>query len=182
MRAFTFLHRVRNKIRVAGTPTIKIASSAKIVACDISITGTNNQLIIQEDVVVRNTQIEILGDNCTIFIGKNSIIGHGCYLSAKEGKKLSIGNDCMLSRNVKIMTSDGHFIYKKGQVINRGRDVIVGSEVWLADGVTILKGVTIGSNSVAGINAMITKDVPATSIVAGNPARVVQEGIERWDR
>jgi acetyltransferase-like isoleucine patch superfamily enzyme len=177
MNKFTLIQKLRNKIRIRGSAVLKISSSAKIANCDISIKGKNNSLIIEEGVTVRYTQIEILGDNCSIFIGKNSIVGHDCYLSAKEGKNLIIKDNCMLSRNVKIMTSDGHYIYQNDEIINFGNDVTIEKNVWLADSVTVLKGVVIGENSVVAINSTVTKNVPESSIVAGNPAKVVKKNI-----
>jgi len=177
MTTFTIMQKIRNKIRIKGSVDLNISSSAKIANCDIFIKGKNNSLVISDKVTVRHTQIEILGDNCSIFIGKNCIIGHDCYLSAKEGKSLMIKEDCMLSRNVKLMTSDGHYIYKNNEIINYGLDITIENNVWLADNVTILKGVDIGSNSVIAINSTVTKNVPANSIAAGNPARVVKTDI-----
>jgi hypothetical protein len=53
--------------------------------------------------------------------------------------------------------------------------VLFRSNVWLGDHATVLKGVTIGANSVVAARSVVTKDVPANVIVAGNPARVVRE-------
>ncbi|UCN01063.1 acyltransferase [Sulfurimonas sp. SWIR-19] len=180
MKKFTPLQKLRNKIRIKGSVTLSLAKNAKITNCDISIKGKNNSLTIEDGVTIRYTQIEILGDNCSIYIGKNTIVGHGCYLSAKEGKKLVIEDECMLSRNVKIMTSDGHFIYVDTTVINEGKDIAIGKHVWLADNVTVLKGVDIGEGSVIGINATVTKNISAFSIAVGNPAVVVKKGITNW--
>ena len=180
MKKFTLLQKLRNKIRIQGNVNIQLAKNIKIANCDISIRGANNSLVIAEGVTIRHTQIEILGDECTIRIGKNSIVGHGCYLSAKEGKKLIIEDACMLSRNVKLMTSDGHFIYIGTKIINKGKDIMIGRHVWLADNVTVLKGVEIGEGSVIGINSTVTKNVPSSCIAVGNPAVVVKNGITNW--
>ena len=51
----------------------------------------------------------------------------------------------------------------------------IGDNVWLGDHATVLKGVTIGANSVVAAQAVVTRDVPANVVVAGNPARVVKE-------
>ena len=51
----------------------------------------------------------------------------------------------------------------------------IGDNVWLGDGSVVLKGVTIGENSVVAARAIVTRDVPANVVVAGNPARVVKE-------
>jgi len=174
---FTFIQFIRNKIRVKGSVDLAIASDAKITSCDISIKGNNNKLVIKDGVTIRHTQIELLGDNCFIEIGKNSIVGHGCYLSAKEGKSLHIKDDCMLSRNVKVMTSDGHPIYQNNSIINQAKDVIINHNVWLADNVTILKGVVVGNNCIVGINSTLTHSIEPHTIAVGNPAKVVKEDV-----
>lgn len=53
-------------------------------------------------------------------------------------------------------------------------DVIVGNDVWVGSHVSILSGVTIGDGAVVGAHSVVTKDVPAYAIVAGNPARIIR--------
>jgi acetyltransferase-like isoleucine patch superfamily enzyme len=180
-KKFTFLQYLRNKIRIDKNLYVEIAKSAKIVHCDISIKGKNNQLIIGENVSIRYTQIEILGNDCTITIGKDTTIGHNSYLSAKDAATLHIGEDCMFSRNVKIMTADGHPIYAQNKQINPAKSIMINAHVWLADNVTILKGITLGEGSIVGINATVTKDTSSYSVVAGNPAILIKENII-WNR
>jgi len=106
------------------------------------------------------------------------IVGYDCYLSSKEKNTLlEIGDNSMLSRNVKIMTSDGHPIYMHNQIINQAKSIIIGNNVWLTDNVTILKGVTIGEMSIVGINSTLTKSIPAGVVATGNPAIVKKENI-----
>ena len=75
------------------------------------------------------------------------------------------------------MTSDGHPIYQDKQRINISKSITFEKDIWVADNVTILKGVHIGTGSVIGINATLTKDIPAHSIAAGNPAKVIKSNI-----
>lgn len=56
----------------------------------------------------------------------------------------------------------------------KAKDTIVANDVWFGHESTIMPGVTIGSGAIIGTRAVVTKDVPAYSIVAGNPARVVK--------
>ena len=56
--------------------------------------------------------------------------------------------------------------------------VIIGENVLLGSGSRICKGVTIGDNAIIAANAVVTKDVPANAIAAGNPARIVKEHID----
>ena len=177
MNHFTFMQKWRNKIRVNGSVSLDIASTAKLVNCKIEIKGANNTFSIEENSVLRDTQIEILGDNSSIIIGKNCIVGHDCYLSAKESTTLKIGDECMLSRNVKIMTSDGHPIYQNNECINSAKSIRLGHKVWCGDNVTILKGVLVGDGCVVGINATLTRSIPLGVIAVGNPAKVVKENV-----
>ena len=59
-------------------------------------------------------------------------------------------------------------------VMSKG-PVIIGNDVWIGDKATILPGVTIGDGAVIAANAVVTKDVPAYSVVAGNPAKIVKQ-------
>ncbi|CAA6808539.1 MAG: Transferase hexapeptide repeat containing protein [uncultured Sulfurovum sp.] len=181
MSNFTFVQKVRNKIRVDKSTKLKLATNIKLVGCRITIKGLNNKLELEEGVKIHRSNIEIMGNNCSVKIGKNSMIGDDCYLMVKEEKiNLMIGESCGLSRNVKMMASDGHPIYQNGVRINEAQDIILGDNIWIADNVTILKGVEIASGAVVGINSMVTKSIPSHTIVAGNPARVVKEGIN-WE-
>ena len=57
--------------------------------------------------------------------------------------------------------------------------IIIGENCWIGSHVRICKGVTIGDNSVVAACSVVTKDVPANSIVAGNPAKVVKTDIDK---
>ena len=59
------------------------------------------------------------------------------------------------------------------------KPVKIGKNVWIGDNVRIQKGVTIGDNSVIAASSVVTKDVPANSIAAGNPARIVKTDIDQ---
>lgn len=178
MNNFTFIQKLRNKIKIKNKTVLNISKTSKIVGCNIYIKGQNNSISIGENSIIRNTNIEIIGNDCHLKIGKECMVGDNCYLAIKESTTLSIGDDCGLSRNVKIMTSDGHPIFKDDTRINEAKNVTLGTHIWVADNVTILKGVEIEDGCVIGINATITKNVPKNSIAAGNPAIVVKENIE----
>lgn len=94
-------------------------------------------------------------------------------------EKISIGDQCAIGRNVMIMDFDAHEItYGDGTKNRITAPVTIGKHVWIGAGATILKGVTIGDHAVIGAGAVVTKDVPANTVVAGNPARVIREGIQ----
>lgn len=65
------------------------------------------------------------------------------------------------------------------------KPVKIGCNVWIGEQVCILPGVTIGDGAIVGAGSIVTKDVPARSIVVGNPAniaRIFDEGIGEWKR
>lgn len=182
MNQLSFIQKLKNKIKITGKNNkILVQHPIKISNTRIVIKGDNNTLHVKDGAKINGSFLEIVGDDCSIVIGKNSIIGDGCYLSAKEKNiTLTIGDECMLSRNAKLMTSDGHPIYQENKIINSAKNITIGDKVWIADDVTILKGVEIGSNSVVGIGSVLTKSISASSIAVGNPAKVVKEGIN-WE-
>lgn len=58
-------------------------------------------------------------------------------------------------------------------IVSKG-GVFVGKNVWIGDKATILSGVNVGQGSIVAANAVVTKDVPPYSLVAGNPAKIVK--------
>ncbi len=178
MSGFTLIHRLRNKLRVDTGNMVSIGTGVTMSQCRVLIRGKGNRLIIGNGSTLRATTLEIIGEQCTLEIGPNCMIGHHCYLSAKEqGVRLTIGDDCGLSRHIKIMTSDGHPIFSQGMRINHAKDIVIGNHVWIGDQATILKGVTVGDGSVIGIGSIVTRSIPEAAVAAGNPARVVKEHV-----
>lgn len=180
----SFKFKLRNKIKKEpNNNTIVLGKKTNIRHCNIYIKGSGNTLIFKDNVNLRDVHIEIDGVNCILEIGENTIIGKNCYLSAREhATKLIIGDNCMFSRNIKIMTSDGHDIYDSlsKNRINLAKDIIIGDRVWLADGVIVLKGVHIGGHSIVGINSIVTTNISKNSIAAGIPAKIIKTNVT-WD-
>ena len=136
-----------------------------------------------------------IGDNCTFNSSHESnLIGvySPCMISTIEkGAKIEIGNNCgfsgtvigatlhiKLGNNVRcgantlITDSDWHTDDKRS---GKNKPVIIEDNVWLGYGVKVLKGVHIGKTSLIGANSVVTKDIPANVIAAGNPCRIIKE-------
>lgn len=89
----------------------------------------------------------------------------------------------MFSDEISIRNGDSHPISEKdsGKRINYSKDIFIGNHVWIGARAIILKGVAIGDNSVVGIGTIVTKDVPASSIVGGVPSSILKSNIT-WER
>jgi acetyltransferase-like isoleucine patch superfamily enzyme len=113
-----------------------------------------------------------------ILIGSGTFIGHGCALAVADS--ITIGENCLLSGGVSIRDFDGHPADARQRrehcpTPEDGiRPVVIGDDVWIGAGAMILKGVSLGDRAIIGAGAVVTRDVPADSVVAGNPARVVR--------
>ncbi len=80
-----------------------------------------------------------------------------------------------LNHNYKsvIQGSPSFFTESVNITIRRKGTILIQNDVWIGHGVTILSGVTINNGAVVGAESVVTKDVPAYAIVAGNPAKIV---------
>lgn len=98
------------------------------------------------------------------------------------GKRIEFGNNVMIGRDVTIYDSDFHQILNEdGKPTNFSREVKVGNNVWLTNKIMVLKGVAIGDGSIVSAMTLVREDVPAHSLVAGNPGRVIKDCIH-WSR
>ncbi|CAN1212237.1 Putative acetyltransferase [Tumidithrix helvetica PCC 7403] len=121
-------------------------------------------------------------------------IGKYCYLGEQSriwsAQEILIGDRVLISHNVNIFDNDTHPISAKArheqfkQIITvdhpkvislREKPILICDDALIGCMVIILKGVTIGEGAIVGAGSVVTKDVPAWTIVAGNPARVIRE-------
>lgn len=114
----------------------------------------------------------------TLRIGDRTFVGHDCSFNLRQG--ITIGQECLLAGGIFIQDNDGHPV---DAVARRAGEpapesavapVVIADGVWIGRRSLILKGVTIGENAIVGAGSVVTKDVPANAVVAGNPARVLR--------
>lgn len=110
------------------------------------------------------------GKNVTI--GKRVWIQQGCTFFDRGG--ITIGDDVFIAPKVNIVTLN-HMINPYERTTTVCKPVKIGNRVWIGIGATILAGVTVGDNSVVAAGAIVTKEVPPNSVVAGNPAKVIKK-------
>ena len=134
-----------------------------------------------------------IGNQCT-FRSKatSNLIGinRPCILSVQNEAKLNIGDNCgfsgtvigcfaaiTLENNVRcgantlITDADWHLDDPRS---SKPKPIYIEENVWLGVNVTVMKGVRIGKNSVIGAHSLVTKDIPANAIAAGNPCQVLK--------
>lgn len=111
-----------------------------------------------------------------IILGNNSYIGELSTIQAYKGFKVIIGENTMISHNVRIYTqtleSDQDFSI--AELIQKNGDVLIGNHVWIGANVFINPGVTIGDNSIIGANSVVTNNVKPFTVVGGVPARIIK--------
>lgn len=105
-------------------------------------------------------------------LGKGSFVNSDCKIRCH--KEITIGEGCAISHDFTVMDSDAHELNGSRNI----NPVHIGNHVWIGTRVTILNGVNVGDGAVIAAGALVTKDVPAGSLVGGVPARVIKEKVE----
>ena len=134
--------------------------------------GRYAQIICAPDNCIRLTTWPSKQSDGSIHIGDYCLISPGVRISAAQF--IRIGDNCMFAANVYISDSDWHGLYNRIRPFRCTKPVVIENNVWLGERVIVNKGVTIGENSVVGAGSVVTKSIPANSVAAGNPARIIK--------
>lgn len=114
----------------------------------------------------------------SLLIGNGVFIGHECGLHIATA--LEIGDNTLIAKGVTIYDFDGHPYAanerREEQQIEDSNcaQVRIGKDVWIGSKAIILKGVTIGDGAIVAAGSVVTRDVEARTVVAGNPAKLVK--------
>ena len=185
----------------------KLNKIKKIDGLNIHINGKNNTVIIHKPTNFVDSELVIKGNNNIVEIGyanpkikslkiyldrneNNRLLKIGDGFSIQSGKlllkgenqQLIIGDNCMLSNNVMIRTSDSHVIrdLNTNERINPDESVFIGDNVWITQNVHVLKGAKIPSGSIVGAESLVNKKFDKENIIlAGNPAKINKENVYR---
>ncbi|MER6836837.1 sugar O-acetyltransferase [Streptomyces cellulosae] len=124
-----------------------------------------------EDVEIRPPLYVDYGGNITV--GARTFVNY--HLTALDVAAITIGEDCQVGPNVQLLTPT-HPVepQPRRDKLEAARPITIGDNVWIGGGAIVCPGVTIGDNAVIGAGAVVTKDVPASVVAVGNPARPVR--------
>ena len=154
-----------SKIIPYKNAVIDIETGARIyiVNGDIEI-GCNLLKGSREETRIRLRENAVWGSNggCMISYGSTIEILKGALIAAK---KISLGQDVMIARNVVIYDSDFHEIYYEGIKGNSSKDVIIGEHVWVGTNSMILKGVNLKKGCVVAANTIVTENVESENLI-----------------
>ncbi len=162
-------------LNAVGLPIIDKAKGS-------SITIGNNLVICSKDFsnplgLNHKTIIRTIDENSKIKIGNDVGISGASICASND---IYIGDNVMLGANVQISDTDFHAIKPLNRRHNRNKEdvqtksIMIENNVWIGANSIILKGVKIGENSIIGAGSIVTNNVPANSIAAGNPAKIIK--------
>jgi maltose O-acetyltransferase len=117
--------------------------------------------------------IEIVSNKGSrISIGDHTFINYGVSITAFL--QVKVGRHCLLGQNVRVVDKNEHGVEQR-EAAPPAAPILIEDHVWIGAHAIILPGVSIGRNSVIGAGSVVTKDIPANCLAAGNPARVVRQ-------
>lgn len=183
---------------------IDMQNKRKVSNCNFQVTNNGGTFYSQAQVfnhaadpslIVIDTNTNVRGNILVFNYGGKITIGKNCYIGEGtniwSGDKISIGNNVLISHNVNIVDTNSHELnsiertdrytqlIKYGPWKDKGSidtaPIKIEDYVWISFNVIILKGVTIGEGAIVAAGSVVTKDVPAYSMVAGNPAKVIKQ-------
>ena len=144
----------------------------KIFGNNISI-GDYATLITAPDKRIDLSTWETDKINGELQLGKYILISPGT--SIRSAQKIVIGDSTMIASDVTITDSDWHDIYDRTDYVASPKEVIIQENVWIGEKSLILKGSKIGKNSIIGAGSVVSGEVPANVIFAGNPAKEIKK-------
>lgn len=152
--------------------------------CEIQGLSTNGLYFGKDVTVGRNVQIRpssyygVGHIGYGLSIGENSSIGPGGFIGCAG--KVQINKNVMIGPNVTIIAENHHFHSTNKSIKDQGvyqKGIVIHDDVWIGANVTILDGVTIYSGAVIGAGTIVTKDVPANTILVDKLSPILRSRV-----
>lgn len=164
------MHRVsQDALRITGELNTGYQEPARVRELLAQLTGRP----VDDSVTVFPPFYSDFGKNITL--GKRIFINSGCKFQDQGG--VVIGDDCLIGHNA-VMATLNHDLSPSRRADMHPAPIVLGRNVWIGSNVTVLPGVTIGDDAVVAAGSVVTRDVPANTIVVGAPARVVRSLVD----
>jgi acetyltransferase-like isoleucine patch superfamily enzyme len=108
-----------------------------------------------------------------ITVGRSVFIGYQCAFSGHA--PIDIGDEVMIAHRVNLVTSGHPVEPDQRKAAITAEPIRIGTNAWIGAAATVLPGVDIGAGAVVAAGAVVTRDVPPATLVAGVPARIVRQ-------
>ena len=169
------------QFKISRSARINLASDLTVNFFETARRAAGASFVIGDHAVVEvhGNFSMLYGADVKIFEGGKLFLGSGysnAGLQIRCKHSIRIGKNVAIAKDVVIMDSDAHEIKYDGYVMSKG--VCLEDNVWIGTRAMILKGVTIGDGSIVAAGAVVTKDVPPHSMVAGIPAKVIKTDVK----
>jgi acetyltransferase-like isoleucine patch superfamily enzyme len=157
----------------------KIASRTMQLSVELNRSADINRIrellsqITESSIDQSTTVLAPLHINLGIFthMGKNVFINHDCTFLDIGG--ITIEDDVLIGPKVSLIT-ESHPLSPAERRALIVKPIVIKRNAWIGAGATILPGVTVGENAVVAAGAVVNKDVPDNTVVAGVPAKVIK--------
>ena len=153
--------------------TIRLCVQMNATATDVDLVRSQLSTIIGTEIDGSTTIFPPFHTNFGRFIrlGKNVFINHACSFLDIGG--ITIEDDVQVGPRVNL-TSENHPLDPADRTTLIPRPIMIKRNAWIGAGATILPGVTVGENAIVAAGAVVSRDVPPNTVVAGIPAKVVK--------
>lgn len=106
--------------------------------------------------------------------GENFYMNVNCVIL--DEAKVKFGDNVFIAPNCGFYTAGHPFdVEQRNKGLEYARQIVIGDNVWIGAHVCVLPGVTIGNNCVIGAGSVVNRDIPANTLAAGNPCRVIRK-------
>ncbi len=166
--------KVRHPYQISAGKNLILEDNVSINALSANGIVFGDDVSIAKDSILFCTGV-IAQKGTGITIGNRTGIGARAFLAGQGG--ISIGDDVITGPNIQVFSENHNFSDLSLTIKEQGvtkQPTTIGNNCWIGGGVSILAGVTIGDGCVIATGSVVTKSVPANSVVAGVPAKVIK--------